>query len=330
MATIHARSKEIHSFFTEKSSEVANNEEMTNMKKKWDDTINVISTLASVGNLGSNHIPQEYHLDDVTPTFLQEMVQACEQVIFESLFPGIYVHIGVLESWMHILNADEKHRGPGSPLRLFLTPNIIPLPMLEKGIPDKARMEVFQSSIDVLLKNYNINNINKVDLIFIPIIKSEHVFLFVFDLKNPSVAIIDNMETANQSGDRYSHIPYIMKDVLTNYLLSKDHPSALKISNQTPQSIELPWKTTKNGVDCGIFCMRHMKTYMGGGPKKWNSRLLNESEGQNKQLNQLRFKYLCKILMSNVNFLKEDILALSRKHDEMDEKKKNGQKPLQI
>ncbi|KAL8195559.1 hypothetical protein R6Q57_025962 [Mikania cordata] len=71
-----------------------------------------------------------------------------------------------------------------------------------------------------------------------------------------------------------------------------------------------------------------METYMGGGSKKWNSGLLNESERQNKQLNQLRFKYLCKIIMSNVNFLKEYILAQSRKHDEMDEKKKKWPKTI--
>ncbi|KAL8222882.1 hypothetical protein R6Q57_020281 [Mikania cordata] len=86
--------------------------------------------------------------------------------------------------------------------------------------------------------------------------------------------------------------------------------------------MDLPWKTTQNGIDCGVFCMRHMETYMGGGPKKWNCCLMNESKGQNKQLNQLRFKYLCKILISNVNFLKEDILVQSRKHEAMDEKKK--------
>ncbi|KAL8223259.1 hypothetical protein R6Q57_020658 [Mikania cordata] len=225
------------------------------------------------------------------------------KVIFESLFLGIYVHISVLESCMQVLNVDEKHHGTGFPLRLFLTPNILPLPMLKKGITNKARMEVFQSSIDVVLTNYNIKNINKVDLICIPIIKSDHVFLLVFDLKNPPVVIIDNMETANPSVDGYSHIPYIMKDVLANYLLAKDHPTALKISHQTPQSMDLPRKTSQNGMDCGVFCMRHMETYMGGGPKKWNCGLMNESKGQNKQLNQLRFKYLCKILMSNVNFL---------------------------
>ncbi|KAL8225828.1 hypothetical protein R6Q57_018385 [Mikania cordata] len=116
---------------------------------------------------------------------------------------------------MDVLDVDEKHHGPGSPLRLSLTPNILPLPMHEKGITDKVRMKVFQTSIDVILSNFSINNTKKVDLIFIPIIRSEHVSLLVFYLKNPSVVIIDNMQTDNSSLDRYSHIPYIMKDVLS-------------------------------------------------------------------------------------------------------------------
>ncbi|KAL8225909.1 hypothetical protein R6Q57_018466 [Mikania cordata] len=74
-----------------------------------------------------------------------------------------------------------------------------PLPMLEKGITEKSRMEVFKTRIDVILSNFKINNINKVDLIVVPIIKSEHVLLLVFDLKNPSVVIIGNMQTYNSS-----------------------------------------------------------------------------------------------------------------------------------
>ncbi|KAL8256197.1 hypothetical protein R6Q59_031264, partial [Mikania micrantha] len=70
------------------------------------------------------------------------------------------------------------------------------------------------------------------------------------------------------------------------------HPNALKINHLTPILVDLPWKTTNNGVDCGIFSMRHMETYMGGGVKKWKTGLLQESKAQNKQLNQLRFKYL--------------------------------------
>ncbi|KAL8225818.1 hypothetical protein R6Q57_018375 [Mikania cordata] len=109
--------------------------------------------------------------------------------------------------------------------------------------------------------------------------------------------------------DRYQQIPTFMRDVVVNYLLDNDHPNALKLHHQTPKIIDLPWKTTENGVDCGVFCMRHMKTYMGGGVKGWRCGLLNESDAQCKQLNQLRIKYLCKILTSSVNFLKDDILA---------------------
>ncbi|KAL8223889.1 hypothetical protein R6Q57_019364 [Mikania cordata] len=98
------------------------------------------------------------------------------------------------------------------------------------------------------------------------------------------------MQTENSSLDRYSYIPYIMKDMLSNYLLAKDHPSALKISHQTPQSMNIPWKTTQNGIDCGVFCMIRMETCMGGGPKKWSSGLMNEYEGQNKQLNKAKIQ----------------------------------------
>ncbi|KAL8225969.1 hypothetical protein R6Q57_018526, partial [Mikania cordata] len=99
------------------------------------------------------------------------------------------------------------------------------------------------------------------------------------------------------------------RDVFANYILTKDHPSALKIHHLTPILVDLPWKTMKNGVDCGIFSMKHMKTYMGGGVMKWKTGLHQEFEARNKELNQLRFKYLCKILLSNANFLKEDVLV---------------------
>ncbi|KAL8251715.1 hypothetical protein R6Q59_035408 [Mikania micrantha] len=128
--------------------------------------------------------------------------------------------------------------------------------------------------------------------------------------------------------ERYSHIPATMKDVFANYLLNKDHPNALKIYNLTPTLLDLPWKTTKNGVDCGVFSMRHMETYMGGGLKKWKTGLNPESEAQRRQLNQLRFKYLCKILLSNVNILKDDVVIQARDHDSLDQKKKQWPKTV--
>ncbi|KAD6119152.1 hypothetical protein E3N88_10423 [Mikania micrantha] len=47
------------------------------------------------------------------------------KVMFESLYPGVYVHIGVLEAIMHVLNEEENQRATCSPFSLFSTPNIL-------------------------------------------------------------------------------------------------------------------------------------------------------------------------------------------------------------
>ncbi|KAL8265568.1 hypothetical protein R6Q59_023698 [Mikania micrantha] len=181
------------------------------------------------------------------------------KVMFESLYPGVYEHIGVLEAIMHALNEEERQRGPCSPFRLFLTPNILPL--LEKDVPEKTRKDLLNESMRLVLSTLKINHINKLDLIFIPIIKSEHVFLLVLDLKTPSFEIIDNMSTRDAQLDRYQQIPTFMSDVMAKYLLDNDHPNVLKLHHQTPKNIDLPWKNIDNGVGCGVFCMRHMETY---------------------------------------------------------------------
>ncbi|KAL8216051.1 hypothetical protein R6Q57_022888 [Mikania cordata] len=100
-----------------------------------------------------------------------------------------------------------------------------------------------------------------------------------------------------------------MRDVLSNYLLDNDHPNALKLHHQTSKIVDLPWKTTNNEVDCGVFFMRHMETYMGGGVKGCRCGLVNKFDVQRKQLHQLRIKHLYKILTSSVNFLKDDVLV---------------------
>ncbi|KAL8232455.1 hypothetical protein R6Q57_002233 [Mikania cordata] len=265
----------------------------------------------------------------ITIVFMTQTDTEFYKVMFESLFPTVYVHIGVLEAMMHVLNEEVKQRAPGSSFRFFLTPKILPLPLLVKDVPEKQRKDLLNETMTLVLSNLKINHITKVDMIFIPIIKSEHVFLLVLDLKIPSFELFDNMVIGDESVDRYEQIPtYLVIDVFVNYLLDKDHPNAYKLYQQTPKIPDLPWKTTKNGEDCGIFCMRHMETNMGGGVKGWKCGLLQESDGQRRQLQQLRIKYLCKILTSTVNILKDDIIVQAREHDTLDRKKKQSSKTI--
>ncbi|KAL8244018.1 hypothetical protein R6Q59_010276 [Mikania micrantha] len=83
----------------------------------------------------------------------------------------------------------------------------MPLPLLVKDVPEKTRKDLLNETMKLVLSNLKINYINKVDLIFIPIFKSEHVFLLVLDLKTPSFELFDNMVPGDEHIDRYEQIP---------------------------------------------------------------------------------------------------------------------------
>ncbi|MFS7984723.1 hypothetical protein Hanom_Chr11g00989891 [Helianthus anomalus] len=64
----------------------------------------------------------------------------------------------------------------------------------------------------------------------------------------------------------------------------------------------MEWRKLTNGIDCGVFTMRHMETYKGKTP--WLSGFVNENEvnnRQNSQLHLLRHRYISKIILSEYN-----------------------------
>ena len=78
--------------------------------------------------------------------------------------------------------------------------------------------------------------------------------------------------------------------------------------------LDMPWRTDKNFTECGIFAMRHMETYTG----EWKDILSNEGDNQMKELKDLRYKYLTKILLADVNELKPKIIEEVKEYEEMD------------
>ncbi|MFS8031258.1 hypothetical protein Hanom_Chr17g01543671 [Helianthus anomalus] len=66
---------------------------------------------------------------------------------------------------------------------------------------------------------------------------------------------------------------------------------------------QMDWRTKSNGVNCEIFTMRHMETYMGK-MSGWACGLAKENTPNNKQtkhLNDLRIKYTIKILLHEIS-----------------------------
>ena len=75
-----------------------------------------------------------------------------------------------------------------------------------------------------------------------------------------------------------------------------------------------------NHVDCAVFAMIHMESYMGQTAPKWDVGLCAESEKQKSMLKRMRFKIATKILLheENVHAQKMYDLAMSF-HNEHDD-----------
>lgn len=74
----------------------------------------------------------------------------------------------------------------------------------------------------------------------------------------------------------------------------------------------MKWQTKENGIDCGVFAMRHMETYFGGGTRSWDARFAPESV---KFINLFFLEALSKIFIPyNINLT--NLLELHTVHAE--------------
>ncbi|KAL8201852.1 hypothetical protein R6Q57_010999 [Mikania cordata] len=75
---------------------------------------------------------------------------------------------------------------------------------------------------------------------------------------------------------------FVLQKIVSLYLEKESSALHKKIVNLKPKKLEMPWQTEKNFVDCGIFAMRHMETYMAKEMKecKEDCGILEESSGK--------------------------------------------------
>ncbi|CAH1424021.1 unnamed protein product [Lactuca virosa] len=93
----------------------------------------------------------------------------------------------------------------------------------------------------------------------------EHLFVFVFNIKNASIVILDNNISAATIKDKYMLVLKNLKKYFLRYLHEINHPRchALEDPDIKPQIPHLLCKTKDNKTNCGVFVMRYMETYMG-------------------------------------------------------------------
>ncbi|KAJ0754724.1 putative Ulp1 protease family catalytic domain, papain-like cysteine peptidase superfamily [Helianthus annuus] len=219
--------------------------------------------LAPVGDIGS----LIYKSDSGVETL---------KIIFETFHPSQYISYGGMDAFVDVLNFEEKKRDKkSSPYRLFLPTTILQDEMFEPKITDSDRLKVFGPSVDDILCKYQVKKVDKVDLIFIPVLLSDHYWCLCFNMKNGDIELIDNYRYAESFTKRYRGRPEKLRRVLILYIKGKigQREWITKLEKAKIIRKEMDWRTLQNGCDCGVFTMRHMETYKGKSP--WDADVMS-------------------------------------------------------
>lgn len=101
------------------------------------------------------------------------------------------------------------------------------------------------------------------------------------------------------------------------YLSLIGHHRLNALNSMKIERLDLEWQTKDNDADCGLFLMRHMEVYRGGGPERFDGDLLPECTSQKSQLLELRKKYVAKIVLSDSNLCKASFLSTLEEYDKL-------------
>lgn len=93
------------------------------------------------------------------------------------------------------------------------------------------------------------------------------------------------------------------------YLAFVKHPKFDSLRKEVCKRLEMSWRTKEdNCIDSGVYLMRHMESYIGSALKNWKCGFKNEELDQQNQIYELRKKYTSKILKSEINMNKPQVL----------------------
>ncbi|KAJ9547355.1 hypothetical protein OSB04_019898 [Centaurea solstitialis] len=228
----------------------------------------------------------------------------------ESLARKTDVRRSVIDAWSSLLNYDERYRNRDSPRRYFFPANMIEKLSTNNLIKD---YNTFTRNLSAASKNnMEVVRMKNIDLVFFPMLRSGHYFVVVFNLKNPSVVILDNMVSA-QSDDEtmlksYGYATDVLHVLMVKHLTTMEHTHAKAMRDTCQERLHMDWQTHHNYNSSGIFAMRHMETYKGSN-KAWRTGF--HTAKVETQLLDLRMKYVSKLLRSECNkkigFIKEQL-----------------------
>ncbi|CAH1436213.1 unnamed protein product [Lactuca virosa] len=176
--------------------------------------------------------------------------------IIETMQTGLWIHADVIDAWIDVLNYEEKLKSNSAVNRYFFDTSMVRQFIFDKNIPFIERSDKFESNIkDEMKKDKEILTFEKVHL-------KNDFYIICINLKEPAVNVIDNMNSIAKFSRAYRDAPNELKILFSRYLMKVNHKSALILEGVEPERVNMNWRTRDNHIDCEVFCMRHMETYM--------------------------------------------------------------------
>ncbi|PWA79650.1 ulp1 protease family, C-terminal catalytic domain-containing protein [Artemisia annua] len=126
-----------------------------------------------------------------------------------------HVTSNIIDIWAVVLNEVEKFRSPGSVLRLFFTTQAMSPRREKSGVAIKKIQEEFLKAIKYGCERYlNCNNLSAVNLVFFPVCRQNHFYVYCFNLLNPSFIIIDNLKEDEASEKEINEHVNVNTDIM--------------------------------------------------------------------------------------------------------------------
>nr|GMC92168.1 uncharacterized protein LOC109168900 [Ipomoea batatas] len=207
-------------------------------------------------------------------------VARCDDLL--TLVPGSQVGCAIIDVWSSILNCREHTKELGAPSRFFASTFTTLHTVVDTSQSRNRTVELFRERLYVDLESSLYSDFKEVDLMFFPILRREHYFLVCFDFRRFRMEVIDNNPSPAATKNKYGESLVDMQDMLSEFF-TKVHPRRSVLCDRVvPKRMQMHWQNFKNKTDCGVYLMRHMKTFMGQGVSDWECGLAKGDSGMLK------------------------------------------------
>ncbi|PWA41563.1 hypothetical protein CTI12_AA552840 [Artemisia annua] len=221
-----------------------------------------------------------------------------------------------------ILNYEESAKNDPSPKKNAKKDPLTKRHFFPTGCITEAMVQgtIGEGEISAHLKNVDASKfLAEIELAFFPIQVSGHFYVVVFNIKKSvtSMIILDNSPQSYVA--KYKDACDLLKEFFARFLLEHTHPKSDNVMNVRGRVLHPKWKNNNNHVDCGVFAMIHMESYVGETVKNWDVGLCQKSYMQVSLLRRMRFKIATKILLHELNLHSQKMYDLAFKFQEIDE-----------